>query len=184
MEHGKTHPWPLHLEGLFFTFRIIQWNKNDDIVKIPCKHQLPPRRDSTGSVWTSLWEWQGSCHWGTKLNMPKVARLVRDYLFRKYIHFKWPRTVHERQKASDDFKERYHVMYEIREHIGGIQKYKQMPGYMQHRSGSMRFYSDAGDEAPWLLLRVSGLGHERVLWPAWWLGWLKIGHNNCSQKST
>ena len=54
-------------------------------------------------------------------------------------------------------------MYEIREHIGGIQKYKQMPGYMQHRSGSMRFYSDAGDEAPWLLLRVSGLGHERVL---------------------
>jgi len=54
-------------------------------------------------------------------------------------------------------------MYAIREHIGCIRKYKQMSGYMQHRNSSMRFYSDAGDQAPWLLLRVLGLGHEHVL---------------------
>ena len=73
-------------------------------------------------------------------------RLVQDEVFRKHIHFKWLRTVYDWQKASDDYKKNYYVMYDILECIGCNRRYKDMPGFMQRGSkGSLRFYSDAGD---------------------------------------
>jgi len=72
-------------------------------------------------------------------------RLVRDDIFRRRVHFSWLSTVYDWEKASDDFKSTYYVMYDIRECLECRRKYKDVPGFMGIGRGALRFYSNFAD---------------------------------------
>ena len=72
--------------------------------------------------------------------------LAQDEAFRTGLYFKWLLTVHDWENASEDLKENYYVVYELRRCLGCNKVYKDTPGFMQIRKrGSLRFYSDSDD---------------------------------------
>ena len=73
--------------------------------------------------------------------------IVTDEIFGRWIHFRWLATVHNWSAASQEFKDQYFVMYDIRECLGCNTLYKDAPGYMCcGKSGkSLRFYSESSD---------------------------------------
>lgn len=74
-------------------------------------------------------------------------QLAQDEGFRKVVHFKWLNTVHDWTTASEDFKKKYYVMYEIIRCLGCNRLYKDTAGFSQigGKRGSLRFYSDSDD---------------------------------------
>ena len=74
-------------------------------------------------------------------------QLAQDEGFRKVVHFKWLNTVHDWTTASEDFKTKYYVMYEIIRCLGCNRLYKDTAGFSQigGTRGSLRFYSDSDD---------------------------------------
>ena len=73
--------------------------------------------------------------------------LVGDDTFRRRVHFRWLSTVNDWEKASDEYKNQYYVMYGIYECLGYQRKYKDMPGYVRRGKGSLSFYEGSGDAA-------------------------------------
>ena len=63
------------------------------------------------------------------------------------MHFRWLSTVHDWEKASDEYKNQYYVMCGIYECLGCQRKYKDMPGYVRRGKGSLSFYEGSGDAA-------------------------------------
>lgn len=90
-------------------------------------------------------------------------RLFRDDIFRRRVHFSWLSTVYDWEKASDELKSTYYVMYDIRECLECRRKYKDVPGFMGiGRSALTEILLEfCGYRSPWVLFRVLRykLGH-------------------------
>ena len=76
-------------------------------------------------------------------------RIVADDVFRRRVHFKWLAPIYDWEKASENFKEQYFVMYKIEKRFGCGVKFKSMPGFQQRRKGvSQKFHSDGDAVLP------------------------------------
>ena len=76
-------------------------------------------------------------------------RIIADDVFRRRVHFKWLVSIYNWEKASEDFKEQYFVMYKIEECLGCGARFKSMPGFQRRRKGgSLKFYSDGDSVLP------------------------------------